>query len=136
SRQSGTKAPFDQEQGGAALGGPIVRDKTFFFTAYEQTNTDASLSVVPVPEFPSGVRPKPIDLKLLTTKVDHELNKNNSMVFRYNLEDRSEAGFYAGGRYVDGVTQHIKSQSVAASDNAVISPTTYNEALVQYGRFL
>lgn len=136
SKESGVKAPFDQEQGGATLGGPIVKDKTFFFTAYEQTNTDKTLSVAVTPETPDGVRPKPIDLKLLTAKVDHNLNSNHSMVFRYNLEDRSEAGFYAGGRYVDGVQQGIRSQTLAVSENAVLSGDTFNELLVQYGRFL
>lgn len=130
------KAPFDQQQGGATLGGPIVKDKTFFFTAYEQTNTDKTLSVAVTPATPDGLRPKPIDLKLLTAKVDHNLNDKHSMVFRYNLQDRQEAGFYAGGRYVDGVAQSIRSQSLAGSETAVISENSYNEVLVQYGRFL
>jgi outer membrane receptor protein involved in Fe transport len=135
-RQSGVKAPFDQQQGGGTLGGPIVRDKTFFFFAYEQTNTDKTLSVAVTPSTPNGLRPKPIDLKLLTAKMDHTINEQHSMVFRYNLQDRKEAGFYAGGRYVDTVLQNIKSQTVAASETAVLSSNTYNEALVQYGRFL
>src|SRR5262249_50302268 len=136
SKQLGAKAPFDQEQGGGTLGGPIVKDRTFFFTAYEQTNTDGTLSVAVTPESPTGVRPKPVDLKLLTAKVDHNINQQHSMVFRYNLEKRDEAGFYAGGSYVDGVQQGITSQSAAASETAVFSSDTYNEALFQYGRFL
>ena len=68
--------------------------------------------------------------------MDHNLNDKHSMVFRYNLQDRREAGFYAGGRYVDGVDQSIKSQSFAGSETAVLNENTYNELLVQYGRFL
>src|SRR5262249_53444277 len=79
---------------------------------------------------------KPIDLKLLTAKVDHQLNNDNSMVFRYNFENRSEGAYYAGGSYVDGVTTKKKSQSFAGSLNSVFSDKSYNEALVQYGRIL
>lgn len=136
SRQSDVKAPFDQQQGGGTLGGPLVRDKTFFFFAYEQTNTDKTLSVAVTPSTLDGLRPKPLDLKLLTAKVDHTLNDQHSMVFRYNFQNRGEAGFYAGGRYVDTVQQDIKSQTLAASETAVLSSNTYNEALIQYGRFL
>jgi outer membrane receptor protein involved in Fe transport len=138
-KERGVKTPFDQEQGGGTLGGPIIRDKTFFFFAYENTNTDKSLLVAITPaqtSFPSGIRPKPVDLQLLTAKVDHTLNEQHSMVFRYNLQDRSESGFYAGGRYVDTVQQDILSQTLAVSETAVFSNNTYNEALVQYGRFL
>jgi outer membrane receptor protein involved in Fe transport len=128
--------PVDQQQGGATLGGPIVENKTFFFVAYEQVNRDGSLSVSPVPEFPTGVRPKPIDLKLFTGKVNHNLNEDQSMVFRYNFQDRAEAGFYAGGRYVHGIVQNVESQSAAVSHNAILSEDSYNEALFQYGRIV
>lgn len=136
SDQRGVDFPIDQQQGGGTLGGPIVRDRTFFFAAFEQTNRDASLSVSPVPQFPDGVRPKPIDLSLFTGKVDHQLNEDHSMVFRYNFQDRKEAGFYAGGRYVDGVVTEANSHSFAVSENAVLSNDSYNELLVQYGRHL
>lgn len=136
SRQNNVDAPFDQQQGGGTLGGPIIRDKTFFFFAYENTNTDKTLTVSVTPVSPTGLRPKPIDLQLLTTKVDHTINDQHSMVFRYNLQDRKEAGFYAGGRYVETVQQNILSQTFAASETAVFSSNTYNEALIQYGRIL
>lgn len=136
SEQSGQNFPSNTKQGGATFGGPIVKDKTFFFTAYEQTALNNSLSVTPTPRFPTGVRPKPVDLKLLTAKVDHQLNNDNSMVFRYNFEDRSEGAYYAGGSYVDGVTTKKRSQSFAVSENGVFSDKSYNEALFQYGRIL
>ncbi|MCI0602033.1 TonB-dependent receptor [bacterium] len=134
--QRGVDFPVDQQQGGVTLGGPIKRDETFFFFAFEQVNRDGSLSVTPVDRFPDGVRPKPIDLSLFTGKIDHQLNEDHSMVFRYNFQDRSEAGFYAGGSYVDGVVTEANSHSLAISENAVLSNDSYNEILIQYGRHL
>jgi Carboxypeptidase regulatory-like domain/TonB dependent receptor-like, beta-barrel len=134
--QRGVDFPVDQQQWGVTAGGPIKKDQTFFFVAFEQTNRDGSLSVSPVPRYPTGVRPKPIDLNLATAKVNHNLNEKHSMVFRYNFQDRSEAGFYAGGLYVDGVVTDVNSHSFAVSENAVFSTDSYNELLVQYGRHL
>ena len=36
------KAPFHQAQWGATLGGPLRKDRTFFFLSYEQFDVDAS----------------------------------------------------------------------------------------------
>ena len=44
-----SKAPFHQNQFGATLGGPIVRDKTFYFVSAESLSTDASNFVTTLP---------------------------------------------------------------------------------------
>src|SRR3546814_14005493 len=43
------KAPFHQAQWGATLGGPLRKDRTFFFLSYEQFDVDAS-NVVTIDE--------------------------------------------------------------------------------------
>src|SRR3954466_8061553 len=37
---SGTKLPMDQQQGGTSIGGPLRRDRTFFFTNLEHRHLD------------------------------------------------------------------------------------------------
>lgn len=47
-----SKPPLRQNQFGATLGGPVVKDKTFFFFSYEgyrQQNQSSSLYIVPTP---------------------------------------------------------------------------------------
>src|SRR5579872_2114782 len=51
------KPPLRQNQFGATLGGPIKKDKTFFFFSYEgyrQLNPNSALIVVPTPQQLSG----------------------------------------------------------------------------------
>lgn len=50
-RIAGESAPFDREQFGFSLGGPFVRDRLFWFAAYERNNQDAAASTN-VPGFP------------------------------------------------------------------------------------
>jgi hypothetical protein len=44
----GDKAPFQRDQFGASLGGPILRNKTFFFTNYEQFRQRLGQSLIGV----------------------------------------------------------------------------------------
>ena len=52
-----SKAEYRQNQFGATFGGPVIKDKSFFFVNYEGTlirQGQASLPVVPAPAFRSG----------------------------------------------------------------------------------
>jgi hypothetical protein len=60
------QAPFHNNQFGAALGGPIVRDKTFFYVDYEgQRETVGTVSVACVPDPASLVASNPVITALL-----------------------------------------------------------------------
>src|SRR6266852_5399586 len=52
-----TKPPLRQNQFGATLGGPVKKDKTFFFFSYEgyrRKNIASALSLIPTPQELSG----------------------------------------------------------------------------------
>ena len=47
---SGTKLPMDQQQYGGSLGGPLVRNRTFYFSNFEQRLLDQTGLVTILPE--------------------------------------------------------------------------------------
>lgn len=80
------EVPFDRQQLGGTIGGPIVRDKAFFFFNFENNNQDGvALRNIPstLPGF-SGFTGSPFDERLLTAKVDFIVNNSNNLIFRYS----------------------------------------------------
>src|SRR5258706_7141997 len=86
-----TKIPFDREQYGGTLGGPIVHDKLFFFFNYEGNNQDGSALHNPTeaPTF-AGFTPNPFDEKLLTAKVDWAVSSATNIQTRYSFDDNKQ----------------------------------------------
>ena len=94
-----------QKQYGASVGGPIVRDRTFYFSNVEQRRLDqtglatiseanveainASLAAVAYPGslITTGVYPNPVDTTHFLAKVDHQVSNRDQLGFRYSLYD-------------------------------------------------
>ena len=89
---SGTKLPMTQKQYGVSLGGPIVRDRTFYFANFEQRRLDQSglvtisarTSPSSTPGWPQSAirvrRSRPGSIRIRSrpptflAKVDHQIN--------------------------------------------------------------
>ena len=78
------RAPFHKYEGGFTAGGPFIKDRTFWFTSYEQTRQGVPLQLTP----PGGSinLTQPTKELLWSAKVDHKLSANNSISVRFNLQ--------------------------------------------------
>jgi TonB dependent receptor/Carboxypeptidase regulatory-like domain len=100
---SGEKLPMDQQQYGASLGGPLVRNRTFFFSNFEQRLLDqtglvtilpANVSIInarltatgyPGSPISTGIYPNPVHSTNGLAKLDHHLSGSDHLSVRYSF---------------------------------------------------
>jgi hypothetical protein len=118
------KIPFDRQQYGGTIGGPIVRDKAFFFFNYEGNNQDGSALHNP-PENPSfaGFTPNPFDEKLLTAKFDWNINSSTNFVGRYSFNDNEQNVPFAPG---SGIVPRQSASRIFESNNQLVTNRSHN----------
>ncbi len=83
--------PFDEQRLGAALGGPIVRDRSHFFAAFEGDNVD-NVRLIALPPDNSlaatenGVFPAATDNRTVAARLDHRLGMAQTLSLRYGSD--------------------------------------------------
>jgi hypothetical protein len=150
---SGTTLPMSQKQYGGSIGGPLARNRSFFFTNIEQRRLDQSgLTTVTEPNVrainarleavryqgapvATGVYPNPVDMTHFLAKVDHQLSSRDQLGVRYSLYDvlsRNSRG--AGGLNAPSASSGLDNldQSIALSNTLTLSDRTVNETRVQF----
>jgi hypothetical protein len=150
---SRTVLPMTQAQYGASLGGPIVRDRTFYFSNFEQrmlnqsglvtvspgnvSAINARLAAVnyPGPQISTGAYPNPVHSTNFLAKVDHEFSSKDQFAIRYSLYDvhsRNSRG--AGGLNAPTASAGLDDtdQTFATSNIATLSSRIVNETRGQF----
>jgi hypothetical protein len=140
------KAPFSQKQWGGTFGGPLARNKTFFFASFEQTNIDASNLVTIQADaatllnnlgFPveRGNVPYAVERTELLGKVDHNWSAGHSLVLRGSFADIENENIEPFGGTVArsrGAVQLRRDWSLAASQTDLLSDRLVNEFRIQF----
>ena len=142
------KSPFKQYQYGATLGGPVKKEKTFFFSSFERldqqasnlvTISDPSAAILNAAGFPVTLGANPYDLiqTQVLGKIDHQWRANSGIVVRANYSDATNeniepfGGITARSR---GAVRLAEDWSLSASQTNVLTTKWVNEARVQYAR--
>jgi hypothetical protein len=100
---SGTTLPMDQHQYGGSLGGPLARNRTFFFSNFEQRLLDQTGLVTilqqnvptinarladtsyPGSSITTGIYPNPVHSANVLGKLDHHVSGSDHLTIRYSL---------------------------------------------------
>jgi hypothetical protein len=142
------KAPYQQKQFGGILGGPIVRDRTFYFGSFERLDVRASNFVNIDPQavnllqaagfaVEDGNVPYDVRSDALLAKVDHQLSRNQSLTMRYTYGDALNENIEPfGGQVARSRAASLDSTDnmFAASHAAIISSRVVNELRFQFAR--
>jgi hypothetical protein len=148
-----TKDLLTQAQYGGTASGPLRRERTFFFTNFEQTrrNYSAVLTIAPVAVasinnrltavnyggslLETGVVPASFDTTNFFARIDHRLSQRNQLSARYSLyhieavNSRTVGGLNAISR---GSGINDTDQTVQVSNVTTLSSRTINEARFQF----
>lgn len=150
---SNTVLPVTQAQYGASVGGPIIRDRTFYFGNFEQRQLNQSGLTIISPAnagvingrlaaigyqgvgVSTGIYPNPVRMTNFFGKLDHQWSSRDQFSARYSVYDvtsRNSRG--AGGLSAPSASAGLDNtdQTLAVSNIRTLSPDTVNETRGQF----
>jgi hypothetical protein len=149
------KDPLRQNQFGGSLGGPIVKDRAFWFGSFERTMLDRTgiVTIAPAavatinraldavsysgPRLGTGNYPTGYDTTNLFGRLDHQVTPRSHLQVRYSLYDVGSQNARNVGALNDvsrGAALDDTDQTAATSLLTTLSSGAVNEARVQYTR--
>lgn len=146
---SGATLPMSQRQFGASWGGPVVRNRTFFFANVEQKRLDQTGLVTVTPEnvaaintrlsavgyqgpaISTGIYPNPINTSNLLGKLDHQVGRADHLSVRYSLYTVDASNVRSAGALsaataaagIDNLDQTIAVSNVASLSSRIVNET-------------
>ena len=156
---SGTNLPLTQAQYGTSLGGPVVRDRTFYFANFEQrqlnqngiititaANATAIDSVLKASGYagpmlaisstgPTTIYPNPVRSSNFFAKVDHRVSARDALSVRYSpyhVSSTNSRGVGGTSYTSAGAGLEDLDQTVAASNIWTLTARTVNETRGQF----
>lgn len=133
--------PLEQQRVGGFLGGPIVRDKAFFFVGLETLNRDSS-EVLGITDFwrnqgtesviPTGTNDVPILLKF-----DYNISDKNRIFARFDRTEREMMNYSLFGSPIDTLEDRLTfggpAWNIVTQWTSVLSNDSFNEVRFFFG---
>lgn len=149
---SGTTLPMNQSQFGGSIGGPIAKNRTFYFANAEQrlldqtglvTISQPNVAAVTAkltssgyrgPAIATGVYPNPVDSLNVIAKLDHQFSSRDQLSVRYSsygVTATNSRG--AGGLSAPSASSNLDNtdRAVAIGNTLILSPRTVLETRAQ-----
>lgn len=142
-RGLGQTPPFDREQLALTFGGPVKKDKAWFFTSVEYRNQDGA-ALVGVRDLATRTIRRtfagaPLNDLLSTERLDWQPTAVDHLFFRYSLQREDDVAASTLDRAIGSASQRQMStnntHSFLTNYTRVISPRDVNSFNVSYSTF-
>jgi len=131
------KSNYSRHQIGGTIGGPLAKDRMFYFASAEQIHEAKPTLFRPQGKFVALAEDinHPFDQTLLFGGLDQQLSAKQTAGEKFVYETYKEDNFRVGGLADESYGQTLKRRNWSATfqHNAVLSAEMNNEARAQYG---
>lgn len=132
---TGTRTPFNQQQFGGVVSGPIVKNRMHFIGSFEATNQDSEVAVTSA--LAPGVAATPLNRYQGFAKVTNRFTDNHNAQVRFNYDNNQSITNVGGLILPDGgVRSRRASWELQGTLTSVLSQQMVNEARTQYSQFV
>ncbi|MGB9179430.1 MAG: carboxypeptidase regulatory-like domain-containing protein [Pyrinomonadaceae bacterium] len=143
-RTVGQDPPFDREQYALALGGPVKKNKAWFFGAFEYRNQDGATLVgardLATRTIRRGFADAPLNDLLFTTREDFSPTGVDRLSFRYSLEREDDVAASTLIRSIGSASQRQagrnNTHSFLANYSRVLGPRSVNNFSFSFNSFI
>jgi len=127
---------FARRQGGFTLGGPIKRDRLFWFTNFENTNQMSVFNVAHTdPIFSAAfdhVGQSPLTGKLFNARADYTLSDKHRAFLRYSL-DKNKSFQATGNMDSNWILSRNRADNTVLGLTSVLTPRVVNDFRYNWG---
>jgi hypothetical protein len=142
--RSGEEPPFDRQQYSFAVGGPLVKDKAFWFGSIEHRNQDGAVLVgerdTASRRIKRGFALAPLNDLLATARGDWLVSEEDNLTFRYSIQREDDVAASSLIRAIGSASERQQSdnrfQTFLTGYTRLISPTATNSFSFSVNNFI